>query len=446
MQSIIGTRPINKLIIKFSIPAVISMLAGALYNIIDQIFIGNGIEDIAMGATTVAFPIVTICMALALLCGVGGASNFNIESGRGEHSRARHAVGTALFLLCSGGIILMVFVVVFLDPMLRVCGATDILIDYSLTYASITAFGIPLLIITTGGTHLIRADKSPAYSMLCTLSGVGINSLLTPVFIFIFGWGIAGAAWATVIGQFASASLVIFYFLKRQKMNLKWHDLFPVWRRIKRILSLGLAASINQAALLIVQILINNQLAKYGAQSIYSSEIAITCAGVVTKVTTIFLGVVIGISHGCQPIWGFNYGAENYDRVKEAYKKAVILCLSVGIMFFIVFQIFPSYIIQMFGVKNEVGIIFAVRYFRIFMFMIFISGLQPMSSGFFTSIGKAKLGVITTLSRQITLIVPLMLVPLWQGIDGIIFAGPIADVFAAIITLFLALREINKMR
>jgi putative MATE family efflux protein len=422
------------------------MLVGALYNIIDQIFIGNGVEDIAIGATTIAFPIVTLCMAAALLTGVGGASNYNLESGRGEHQRARHAAGSALFLMITGGLTIMIAVLIFLTPILRFCGATDNLLGYSQTFAGITAFGLPFLIFTSGGAHLIRADKSPNYSMACTLSGIVLNAILCPLFIFVYKWGIAGAAWATVTGQALSASMVAFYFLKRQKMGLKWQDLQPLWRRIKRVLALGSSASINQVAILVVQILMNNQLAKYGALSAYGADISVTCAGVVAKVSMLFMGITIGLSQGCQPIWGFNYGARNYARVTDTYKKAAVISLVIGVLAFMLFQIFPVQIIQMFGVRSEAGIIFATHYFRIFMLMTFINGLQPMSSGFFTSIGKAKLGIITSLTRNIVFIVPLVLIlPIFWGIDGIMYAGPIADIAAAFIAISFALREIRRM-
>jgi putative MATE family efflux protein len=422
------------------------MLVGALYSIVDQIFLGNGVGYIAIGATAVAFPIVTACMALALLCGVGGASNYNLESGKERHDKARQAAGNALFLLCTGGIAIMMAVLLFLEPLLRLCGATDRLMYYALNYVGITAYGMPFLIIVTGGAHLIRADKSPKYSMMCILSGAILNVILTPIFLFVFEWGIQGAAWSTVISQFVSASLVVIYFLKLQKTNLKLHHLIPKYPTITRVCSLGSAACINQASMLAVQIVLNNQLAKYGALSIYGAEVAVTCAGIIAKASMIFLGMTVGVSHACQPIWGFNYGAKNYKRVRETYKKAVFLCLSIGVTAFILFQLFPAQIIQVFGVTSNEGITFAVRYFRIFMFMTFINGLQLMSSGFFTSIGRAKLGIITSLTRQIVFLVPLiMFLPIRFGIEGILFAGPIADGGAAVVVVLIAAREMRKL-
>ena len=445
-DTLLGKQPVDKLIAKFAIPSIISMLVGSVYNMLDQMFIGYGVEDIAMGATTVAFPIMTVCMAWALLCGVGGASNFNLESGRGEHSRARHSAGSALFLLAAGGVLIMAAVLLFLRPILRFCGATGQLMEYSVTYAGITALGLPFLAVSTGGAHLIRADKSPKFSMAMLISGAVLNTVLDAVFIFTFGWGVAGAAWATVIGQALSAILVAIYFLKRQKMRLKRRDLLPLWRRCTRIFSLGSAASVNQLAIFAVQILMNNQLARYGAQSAYGAEIAVTVAGVIGKAAMLYLGICIGISQGCQPIWGFNYGAGQFARVKETYRKAAVLCLGVGAACFLLFQIFPGRIITLFGMRNEAGIAFAVRYFRVFLFMTFINGLQPMSSGFFTSIGKAKLGVVTSLTRQIAFLAPLMvLLPLRWGMDGILFAGPIADAAAAVTAIAFAVRHMKAM-
>ena len=446
MKNSLGSSSINSLIAKFSGPAILSMLAGALYNIVDQIFLGHGVEEIAIGATTVAFPIVTVCIAAALLCGVGGASNYNIESGRGEHERARHAAGTALFMALACGLAIMITLLLFLTPILRFFGATDRLLDYSRTYAGITAFGVPFLVLSTAGSHLIRADKNPNYSMACVLSGVVLNAILAPIFIFVFHWGMAGAGWAAAGSQAVSGLMVVVYFLKYQKMGLALKDFRPVWSRVKRVLALGSASSINQVAMLVVQVLLNNQLTFYGAQSIYGAEISITCAGVVTKTSMLFLGVSIGISQGCQPIWGYNFGAKNYGRVIQTYKKAALLSLAIGSVSFLLFQIFPAQIIRLFGVESEAGIVFATRYFRIFMLMTFINGLQPLSSGFFTSIGQAKLGIITSVTRNIAFFVPLIItLPLIWGVNGIMFAGPIADGAAAVIAISFAVREVRKL-
>jgi len=269
---------------------------------------------------------------------------------------------------------------------------------------------------------------------------------LDPIFIFVFHWGMRGAAWATVIGQVASGILVMVYFLKFRKMELSWMMFRPQIRYIKSIISLGMASGINQIAIAAVQIIMNNTLKYYGSLSEYGTDIPLACVGVISKVNMLFMAICIGTSQGCQPIWGFNYGASFYDRVKKTYKRAFQSCLIVGIVFFLCFQLFPRSIITLFGSGEELYFQFAERYFKIFMFMTFMNGIQPMSSGFFTSIGKAKLGIVVSLTRQVLFLIPLVLVfPVFMGIDGVMYAGPIADTAAAIVAISFAVREHKRM-
>lgn len=443
----LATEDLNRLIAKFAIPAIISMLVSSLYNIVDQIFIGQGVGMLGNAATNIAFPISIICTATALLLGIGSASNFNLESGKGNHERAAGIASTGLSMLIICGVIIATVVLIFLEPLLHLFGVTEEILPYALDYTGITAFGIPFLILTTGGNHLIRADRSPTYSMTCMLTGAILNTILDPVFIFIFHWGIKGAALATVISQMVSGGLVIYYFVKKRHMNMTLKMMLPRSGFIKAIVSLGMASCVNQVAMAIVQILMNNTLRYYGAQSIYGSDIPLACVGVISKVNMVFMAVCIGISQGCQPIWGFNYGAKNYKRVRAAYRKAATVCLTVGIICFLCFQFFPRPIVSIFGSGSEEYFQFAERYLRIFMFMTFINGMQPMSSGFFTSIGKAKLGIIMSLTRQILFLLPLIIIfPLLMGINGVMYAGPIADAAAAMVAIGFAIRELKKMK
>lgn len=438
---------VSKLIAKFAIPAIISMLVSSLYNIVDQIFIGQGVGMLGNAATNIAFPVSIICTATALLLGIGSASNFNLESGAGHQKRANKIVGTGLSMLMICGIIIMVIVLVFLNPLLQIFGVTPDVLPYAQDYLGITAFGIPFLILTTGGNHLIRADRSPTYSMACMLTGAIINTVLDPTFIFVFHWGIKGAAWATVIGQVVSGILVILYFLKFKKLDLKMSMLRPRAEYLSAIVSLGMASCINQIAMAVVQIVMNNTLRYYGAASMYGSDIPLACVGVISKVNMVFMAICIGMSQGCQPLWGFNYGAKNYDRVREAYKKAFQISLTVGIIFFLCFQLFPRQIVSIFGTGTEEYFHFAERYFKIFMLMTFINGVQPMCSGFFTSIGKAKLGIVVSLTRQVIFLLPLIIIfPIFMGIDGVMYAGPIADGAAAAVAIGFSVRELKKMR
>lgn len=446
-QNPLGTAPVGGLIGKFAIPAIISMLVSALYNIVDQIFIGQGVGMLGNAATNVAFPVTTIATALALLLGIGGASNYNLEMGAGREKKASSIAGTALSTLVITGVILAVAVLLFLRPLLSLFGATTDVMPYAVDYLGITAVGLPFYALSIGGNHIVRADRSPTYSMTCVLTGAIINTILDPLFIFGFGWGIKGAAWATVIGQVVSGILVIIYFGKFRKMYLEMSMLKPSSECLKAIISLGMASCINQIAMAVVQIVLNNILRYYGGLSVYGSDIPIACVGVISKVNQVFMAICIGISQGCQPIWGFNYGAKKYDRVRLAYRYSVIACTAIATVFFLCFQLFPHQIVSIFGTGSDLYFQFAERYLKIFMFMTFANGIQPMSSGFFTSIGKAKLGIVMSLTRQVLFLMPLIVVfSLIMGIDGVMYAGPIADAAAFVLAILFARRELVAMK
>ena len=446
-QNPLGTAPVGGLIGKFAIPAIISMLVSALYNIVDQIFIGQGVGMLGNAATNVAFPVTTIATALALLLGIGGASNYNLEMGAGREKKASSIAGTALSTLVITGVILAVAVLLFLRPLLSLFGATTDVMPYAVDYLGITAVGLPFYALSIGGNHIVRADRSPTYSMTCVLTGAIVNTILDPLFIFGFGWGIKGAAWATVIGQVVSGILVIIYFGKFRKMYLEMSMLKPSSECLKAIISLGMASCINQIAMAIVQIVLNNILRYYGGLSVYGSDIPIACVGVISKVNQVFMAICIGISQGCQPIWGFNYGAKKYDRVRLAYRYSMIACTAIATVFFLCFQLFPHQIVGIFGTGSDLYFQFAERYLKIFMFMTFANGIQPMSSGFFTSIGKAKLGIVMSLTRQVLFLLPLIVVfSLIMGIDGVMYAGPIADAAALSLAILFARRELVAMK
>ena len=443
----LGTAPVGGLIRKFAIPAIISMLVSAMYNIVDQIFIGQGVGMLGNAATNVAFPVTTIATALALLLGIGGASNYNLEMGAGREKKASGIAGTALSSLVISGAVLCVIVLLFLKPLLTLFGATKDVMPYAVDYTGITALGLPFYILSVGGNHVVRADRSPTYSMACVTAGAVINTILDPLFIFGFGWGIKGAAWATVIGQVVSGILVVVYFWKFRKMYLEKSMLKPKFSYLKAVAALGLASCINQIAMALVQIVLNNILRYYGAASIYGSDIPIACVGVISKVNQVFMAICIGISQGCQPIWGFNYGAEKYSRVRQAYRYSVTACTIIATGFFLCFQLFPHQIVGIFGTGSDLYFQFAERYLKIYMFMTFANGIQPMSSGFFTSIGKAKLGVVMSLTRQVLFLLPLIVIfPLFMGIDGVMYAGPIADAAAFALAIIFARRELMKMK
>ena len=442
----LGAEPIGKLLARFAIPSIIAMLVSSLYNIVDQFFIGRSVGMLGNAATNVAFPLSITCTAISLLCGIGGAANFNLSMGRKEKEKAVSFAGGAIGMMLILGVVLCVVSEIFLEPMMRAFGATDQVLDYALLYTGITAYGFPFLIVTTGGSNLIRADGSPKYSMLCTLVGVIINTILDPLFIFGFDMGMAGAAWATIIGQIVSGLMVLGYLTRFKTVHIPLKSLLPSKAAWIPILSLGMAPFFNQIAMMIVQVVMNNTLTYYGAQSAYGSDIPLACVGIISKVGMIFFAIVIGISQGIQPIISYNYGAGKYERVKSTYKKAVTAAIGISIVAFLLFQLMPRQIIGIFGSGSEEYFLFAEKFFRIYMFFTFINGIQPITANTFTSIGKAGKGIFLSLTRQIIFLLPLLIIlPFFIGIEGVMFSAPIADGIAAVLCIFFIVKEFKQM-
>lgn len=443
----LGTEKLSKLLKTYAIPSIIAMVVSSLYNIVDQIFIGQGVGYLGNAATNVAFPLTTICLAIALLIGVGAASRFSLELGAAQKENAAISVGNAFSMMVISGILYVIIVEIFLIPLLTIFGATPDVLPYAESYTRITVAGVPLLIITNGMSSLARADGSPKYSMSCMLIGAVINTILDPLFIFVFNMGVAGAAWATVIGQFFSFLMAAYYLKKFKHIELKGHHFRPKGAECRKIAALGMSNSLNQLALTFVQIVLNNSLTYYGARSIYGSEIPLACCGIVMKTNAILLSVIIGISQGSQPIIGFNYGARKYPRVRGIYKLAIGCNLAISAVGFILFQFFPKQIISLFGNGDALYFEFAVKFMRIFLFMVIINGCQLLSSNFFAAIGKPVKGVFLSMTRQVIFLIPLIIIlPIFFGIDGIMFAGPVADAFAFITTAIVISREFSHMK
>lgn len=442
----LGAEPIGKLLARFAIPSIIAMLVSSLYNIVDQFFIGRSVGMLGNAATNVAFPLSITCTAISLLCGIGGAANFNLSMGRKEKEKAVSFAGGAIGMMLILGVMLCVVSEIFLELMMRAFGATDQVLDYALLYTGITAYGFPFLIVTTGGSNLIRADGSPKYSMLCTLVGAIINTILDPLFIFGFDMGMAGAAWATIIGQIVSGLMVLGYLTRFKTVHIPLKSLLPSKAAWIPIISLGMAPFFNQIAMMIVQVVMNNTLTYYGAQSAYGSDIPLACVGIISKVGMIFFAIVIGISQGIQPIISYNYGAGKYERVKSTYKKAVTAAIGISIVAFLLFQLMPRQIIGIFGSGSEEYFLFAEKFFRIYMFFTFMNGIQPITANTFTSIGKAGKGIFLSLTRQIIFLLPLLIIlPFFIGIEGVMFSAPIADGVAAVLCIFFIVQEFKQM-
>jgi len=442
----LGTKPVHKLLFSLAVPAIIANLVNSLYNIVDQIFIGHGIGYLGNAATSVAFPLTTICMAIGLMVGLGSSANFNLEIGKRNHEKAKLIVGTATTLLVASGIVIMIVVNIFLKDLMLLFGATDQTLDYAVEYTRITSFGIPFLLFSTGFNPLIRADGSPIYSMLSVLSGAILNTILDPIFIFVCGWGMAGAAWATLISQILSAGTCALYFVWFKNVRVKIKDFIPKLNIIKIIASVGISSFIFQISTMVIQIVSNNMLKKYGAESIYGSDIPIAIAGIVSKISMIFISVIIGIIQGAQPIFGYNYGAKNYKRVRDALKLAVISSFIFSLFAFLLFMLAPRPLISLFGEGSDLYFDFGTKYLRVFLFFTFLNGIQIATTTFFQAIGKAVKGALLSLVKQVIFLLPLLVIlPIFMGVEGVMFAAPISDFIAFVTSAVLIILELKHM-
>ena len=444
----LGYEKISKLILRYAIPAIIGIVVNSVYNLIDQVLIGwSDIGMLGIGATTVSYPLTTIMTALSLVLSIGASANFNLRLGKGDKDGAGRVTGNAISLGVILGFSLFAVALIFLRPMLILFGTTEGIMPYAIEYTRIIIFGIPFGIISTVLNQMIRADGSPRYSMICTLAGAVFNLIFDPLVLFVFKKGIQGIALTTSLGMVISAVMGAAYFVKSFTSVKLVRDHFRIRiSEIKAIVSLGIAAFLNQMAGMIMQIVMNNTLKVYGALSIFGSDAAISSVGSLNKFNMIFLAVAVGVAQGCQPINGFNYGAKKYHRVKQTYKIAVISVSIFSTLVFLCYQIFPRQILSFFGDNPDAFFDFGERYLRVFLCMTFLNGLQPVTSNLFTSIGKATKGSFISLTRQIILLVPLLIIlPRFFGVEGILFAGPVADFAAAAVGVLLIRNEMKKM-
>lgn len=317
-ENILGYEKLPRLLRSFAVPSIIAMLVSSLYNVVDQIFIGQGVGYLGNAATNVSYPLTTICLAIALLIGIGSASRYSLYLGADQKDRAASIVGNGISMMMICGILYAILIEIFQHPLLTAFGATEEIMPYALDYTRITAVGMPFLIITNGISNLARADGSPKYSMTCMLVGAIINTILDPIFIFIFHMGVTGAAIATVTGQFFSCLMALRYIPKFQQVKLKKSHFGVHISQWGANVTLGLSSSLNQLAITLVQVVLNNSLTYYGAMSAYGKDIPLAACGIVMKTNSLLLAVIIGISQGLQPIIGFNYGAKKYARVRKA--------------------------------------------------------------------------------------------------------------------------------
>jgi putative MATE family efflux protein len=364
--------------------------------------------------------------------------------GAREPKEAAVFAGTGVVAACALGVAFFLFIFLLKTPILLACGATENVLPYASVYLGLTVFGLPFLLFSSVSSYLIRSDGSPMYSMVATTVGAALNVFLDWLFMLVFRWGIQGAAIATVIGQIISFLICLRYYFRFK--NVPFRPVFPRWSYLKNILKLGLTNFTNHFLMMTVNIVLNNTFKHYGSLSVYGPDIPLAAAAVVAKLNTILTSFAVGLAQGCQPILGFNTGAKNYPRVKETYKKAITVSLIICVFFFLAFQIFPLQIVSIFGGGSDLYFEFAKRYMRIYLFMIFIFGIQPLSVNYFTATGRAKQGIFLSLSRQGFFLIPLLiLMPMLFGIDGALYAGPIADTLAGSLSLGLVLKDFKRL-
>ena len=446
-QSPFATEPIGRLIVKFAVPSVIALLVNSLYNIVDQIFIGWGVGYLGNGATNIVFPITIIALALSMMIGNGGAAYLSLKMGEGEVETAKKGVGNAVTLVTIVSILLAVIFLVWIDPILTLFGATDVLRPFALEYGFIIGAGLPFMMISAAINSMIRADGSPKYAMLSMVIGAIINVILDPVFIFVFQMGVKGAAIATIIGQVASFVVSVLYMPHFKSVQLNKSNFAPCAKVSVNIVIFGLSSFITQFAITIVMALTNNLLAKYGAQSVYGAEIPLTATGIVMKVNQIMIAILLGIATGTQPIIGYNYGAKSYHRVKKALEISLIASEIVSVAAFLIFQFAPMSVVSLFGSEEGLYNEFAVKAFRIFLMLCPLTGFQTIAAVYLQAVGKPVKSAILSLARQIIFFVPTALIlPLFLGVEGVLWTGPVADGLAFLLSLAFLLYERNHLK
>lgn len=446
-ENILGKEKIGKLIRKFSIPCIISMLVNSLYNIVDQIFIGQDVGYLGNGATNVVFPLVMIGLAFSLMIGDGASAYLSLKLGEKKKKEAEQGVGNAILLCAIVSVVFCAITLVFLPQFLNLFGCTDNLKDFAMAYGRIIAIGLPFSIIGTTLNSIIRADGSPKYSMISMVSGAVLNTVLDAIFIFGLHKGVQGAAIATVISQIFTFILNIAYIKKFKSIKLTKESFKLKANVCKKISLLGVSSFITQMSFVFVMTAENNLLGKYGAESEYGSEIPITVLGIVMKINQILNSIIIGIAAGSQPILGYNYGAKKYDRVKQTLKIVLATSVVISTIAFILFQTIPDKLILIFGSGDENYIKFACLAFRTYLLLCIVNGVQIPSGIFFQAIGQSVKSAILSLSRQIVILIPAMFIlSSMFGIMGVLYAGPVADALAFILAAIFLFREVKALK
>lgn len=448
----LGTESLKKLLITFSVPAIITGLISSIYNIVDQIFIGQGVGYLGNAATTVAFPVMIILLAFGTLIGSGASAYAAIRLGERKKHSAERALNNALSLTLIVGIVLMIIGLVFLKPILSLFGATKSVMPYAVDYVSVILIGSPFYLVSISMANLVRTDGNPRLSMWGMLIGAILNTALNPIYIFVLDMGVRGSAIATITSQILSAVILVTYFLRPSKtrpehMRIRKEYLKLNFRLVKNCLTLGTSSAITQSVACIMQIVMNNSLIYYGNRSPITGDVALGAMGIVMKIAMIMGSFGVGIGIGAQPILGYNRGAQKFERIRKTYLMAVSFASILIVSGWIICQIFPEAIIHIFGNESPEFSEFAVKCLKIYMFGIFCAGFQIVSTSYFQATGQPLKASVLSSLRQLTLLIPLILIlPLFMGLDGILYSAPIADISSALIVACFIIPEMKKLK
>lgn len=444
----LGQEKISKLLFKFSIPCILALLITSLYNVVDQIFIGHGTSEglgaVGNAATSIVFPLTLVAVALSGMFGDGTAAFLSICQGRKDTKNAHRAVGGSLLVVLGLSIVLVVLSFIFCDQILGLFGASADNLVYARQYFYIILSFFPVYMIGYTLNSVIRADGAPAFAMIATVAGAVTNIILDPIFIFVLDWGISGAAWATITGQIVTLILSLIYLTRTKTFRLKFASFNPESQVLSNVAKLGISTLITQLSIVIISMVCNKMLATYGARSVYGANDPLAIIGICMKVFTIVLSIAMGIIIGAQPILGFNIGAGKFDRVRETFRKCITATIVVGLVATVIFELCPQIIVNAFGSNSEhpeLYMEFAVLTFRIFLMFITLTCTIKVISIFFQAVGEPLRAAIVSLTRDIILFVPLVLLlpRVMDNINGVLWAAPIADIFGIVIAGGLAL-------
>ena len=441
-QKHLGDAPIGKLLLQYSIPAIIGMVVNALYNIVDRMFIGNipDIGSLAITGVGITMPIMTIVLAFGMLIGIGTTANISLNLGKGNRTTAEKLLGNAFTLSIIVGLAIAITGTIFANPILNLFGASENTLFYAKEYIGIILLGCTFNILSFALNSTVRADGNPKMSSITMVIGCGANIILDYLFIFVLNLGVKGAALATIISQAITFFIILYYYtagnsnlkLKIENFKLKKH-------LVTMTFAIGIAPFATQIANSLVQVIANNALKTYG------NDLAIGAMTVISSLNIIFMMPIFGINQGCQPIIGFNYGAKKYERAKEAFKYATIAACVICIIGFISIQCFPTQIISLFNNDPELTTL-AIKGIRIYLLMMPVVGINIVATSYYQSIGKAKISMFVSLLRQVILLIPFTIIlPKFIGLDGVWAAGACADSLSVIITLVLLKKEYKQL-